>query len=65
MNELYAATSQPWTPAQLPLMAEWLQRYQAERGRAPVDKRGSFRAAARSALRWLDRHESRPAPFRH
>ncbi len=25
MNELYAAASQPWTPAQLPLMAEWLQ----------------------------------------
>jgi hypothetical protein len=25
MNELYAAASQPWSPAQLPLMAEWLQ----------------------------------------
>lgn len=24
-QELYAATSQPWSPAQLPLMAEWLQ----------------------------------------
>lgn len=33
-----------------PLMAEWLHRYQVERGRAPVDKRGSFRAAAKSAL---------------
>ena len=25
MNELYAAASQPWSPASLPLMAEWLQ----------------------------------------
>lgn len=32
------------------LMSEWLLRYQAERGRAPADKRGSFRSAARNAL---------------